>query len=531
MKEQKEHHCLGPPGTGKTTWLSRQVERACEEHDPQFVMVASFTRAAVAELNRRDLPIPEQNLGTLHALAYRALGHPEICETGKFLKEWSEEYPRYAMSSGTREGVDDGFATGCDGEGDALLMEYSRLRALQRDRSYWAPRVTAFAAMWEAWKKETDRVDFTDLIEKALQEVDRPTCYPMIGFFDEVQDFTPLEIALVRKWAQTMEQVVLCYDLDQSIYAFKGADPSVLYDPSITPMVLKQSYRLPRVVQSAAEKLIGQIGPEYRFQREYLPREEEGAVEKVGQMFSQPERLIEQAAQYAEQGKSVLFLSTCSYMLNPLLTRLREQGIPFSNPYRRRRRDWNPLLKVKNQQNAATRVAAFLAAFWRSEPQWTVEELYSWLDLTKGVAKRGWKEKAALLPKDTYLPIVNLLGIIDMDAILAAHRGKGEWLRDNLSAQWRGTGTFAIKCAERNELALHEEPLIMTGTIHSVKGGEADVVFLSPDLSPQGFSQLTDHNVHHRHAVVRQMYVGVTRAREKLILCAPSTRISFPEWV
>ena len=514
--------------TGKTTWLSRQVERACEEHDPQFVMVCSFTRAAVAELNRRDLPIPEQNLGTLHALAYRALRHPEICETSKSLQEFSEEHPRYAMGSGTREGVDDGFATGCDGEGEQLLMEYSRLRAIMRDRAFWAPRVAAFAATWESWKTETNRVDFTDLISLALQDVDRPMCYPMIGFFDEVQDFTPLEIALVRKWAKTMEQVVLCYDLDQSIYAFKGADPSSLYDPSITPLVLKQSYRLPRAVQAAAERLIGQIGPEYRFQREYLPREEEGEVVKVSQGFSQPERLIEQAGKYAQAGKSVLFLSTCSYMLTPVLKVLREQGIPFSNPYRRRRRDWNPLLKVKNQQNAATRVAAFLAALWRPDMQWTVEELLLWMELTKGVAKRGWKEKAASLPKDTYLPIVSLLGIMDMDTILAAHRGKGEWLREHLSATWRGTAEFALRCAERDELSLHEEPLLMVGTIHSVKGGEADVVFLSPDLSPQGFGQLSGRES--RYAVVRQMYVGSTRSREKLILCAPSSRMSFPEW-
>jgi ATP-dependent exoDNAse (exonuclease V) beta subunit len=160
-----------------------------------------------------------------------------------------------------------------------------------------------------------------------------------------------------------------------------------------------------------------------------------------------------------------------------------------------------------------------------------VEELFSWLDMTKGVAKRGWREKAAALPKDTYLPIVSLLGIMDMDTIMAAHRGKGDWLRENLSATWRGTAAFAIKCAERDELALHEEPLLMLGTIHSVKGGEADIVFVSNDLSPQGYQQLTNHDVRHRHSVVRQIYVAVTRAREKLILCAPSTRMSFPEWV
>ena len=56
-------------------------------------MVASFTRAAVAELNQRDLPIPEQNLGTLHSLAYRTLDYPEIVETGKHFKDFNETVP------------------------------------------------------------------------------------------------------------------------------------------------------------------------------------------------------------------------------------------------------------------------------------------------------------------------------------------------------------------------------------------------------------------------------------------------------
>lgn len=490
-------------------------------------MVCSFTRAAVAELNRRDLPIPEQNLGTLHALAYRALSHPEICETSKHLKEFSAAHPRYAMTAGTRDDVDDGYMNGSDSEGNELLMEYARLRALMRPRNLWPGSVLAFSDHWEDYKKETGSMDFTDLIEVALKEVDRPKCYPLIGFFDECQDFTPLEIALVRKWAKTMEQVVLCYDIDQSIYGFKGADPTILYDPALTPIVLKQSYRVPRLIQEVSELLIGQI--QHRYQREYLARDTDGEVLHSSYNFKDTEHILELAHKYIDQYKSVLLLTTCSYMLSPLITTMREQGIPFSNPYRRRRRDWNPLHKVKNQQDAATRVAAFCAAFSREQKTWTLPEIELWMELTKGVGKRKWKEYAAALPKDKLLPPVDLLGIMEVEDISAAQRSGPRWLSEKLNATWRSTAGYALKVAEREALGLEEEPLLRIGTIHSYKGGEEDVVILCPDLSPSGFYQLNG-SLQGRDAIIRQFFVGCTRARESLILAAPSGRLHMEWW-
>jgi superfamily I DNA/RNA helicase len=55
------------------------------------------------------------------------------------------------------------------------------------------------------------------------------------------------------------------------------------------------------------------------------------------------------------------------------------------------------------------------------------------------------------------------------------------------------------------------------GTIHSVKGGEADVVFLFPDMSQAGDAAYQRHGPA-RDAVIRLFYVGMTRAREALYL-------------
>lgn len=493
-------------------------------------MVASFTRAAVAELLTRNLPIEKDHIGTLHSLAYRTLDHPEICETAKHLKEFSQGNPWCALATPSREGIDDGYAGGTGSEGEKLLREYSRLRALMRPRESWPPAVLRFAHAWEGYKSETGTLDFTDLIERAYLDVEHAPGMPEVGFIDEAQDLSILEASLARKWARSMETVVFCFDDDQTIYRFKGSDPASFVQaglPAENVRILKQSYRVPRAVQRVAEHLISFIPASLRYQKEYLPREEEGAVEYSNLSIRTPEQVIEVALRHVEAYKSVILLTTCGYMLSPFLAALRGSGIPFSNPYRRRRRDWNPLHRVKNQKSAAERVAAFAAGLSREPRAWTLEELELWLPLTKGVARRDWKKRTVEWNREALQPVRCLLEVMEMADIVAA-QGRGiPWLEERFGAQWQGSGAYAAAVGKRDTLGLHEEPLFHIGTIHSVKGGEGDVIILAPDLSPQGQMEWLGRP-ESRHNIIRQMYVGMTRARERLILLSPGGRMYFP---
>lgn len=61
-------------------------------------------------------------------------------------------------------------------------------------------------------------------------------------------------------------------------------------------------------------------------------------------------------------------------------------------------------------------------------------------------------------------------------------------------------------------------------TIHTVKGDEADIVVLMSDISKAVASQLdVDEDSEHR-----VFYVAVTRAKEKLIIVQPQTRLYYP---
>ena len=100
--------------------------------------------------------------------------------------------------------------------------------------------------------------------------------------------------------------------------------------------------------------------------------------------------------------------------------------------------------------------------------------------------------------------------------VLAACRyllvGVDRALQESAPAEpwWR---RFLARC--RRPGAAGPAGYLTIGTIHSVKGGEADVVYVLPDLSPAQWGQWTKGD---RDALVRLFYVAFTRAREELVL-------------
>ena len=90
---------IGPPGTGKTSYLARQVGLAVRAGSVPTVV--SLTKAAAAEAAGRGLPIPEGHVSTLHSQAYHALGGvKEIADAPKQLTRWNEANPHLALSGG-----------------------------------------------------------------------------------------------------------------------------------------------------------------------------------------------------------------------------------------------------------------------------------------------------------------------------------------------------------------------------------------------------------------------------------------------
>ena len=95
--------------------------------------------------------------------------------------------------------------------------------------------------------------------------------------------------------------------------------------------------------------------------------------------------------------------------------------------------------------------------------------------------------------------------------------------RDGRTDDWDAARLdFARDCYRHG--TFYNGPRINISTIHTVKGDEADVVVLMSDISRAVESQLeVDPDSEHR-----VFYVAVTRAKEKLIIVQPQTRMYYP---
>jgi DNA helicase-2/ATP-dependent DNA helicase PcrA len=536
--KHSEYQIFGPPGTGKTTRVAHEIGRAAKRYGSDNVVAISFTRAAAAEIGSRDVPLPRRCVGTLHSFCFRALGNPTIAESKG--KEWnavarSSDW-KFNKSSGS---VDDlGSTTG----ESSMLSRWNMHRSTEAyaiDPSTLPDdnRVKNFAKAWEAWKKQNGYVDFTDLIDLALRHIDSCPGYPKVGFVDEAQDLTPLELALVRKWGARMLFFVLVGDDDQCIYAFKGATPLAFLGgdvPQANKIFLEQSYRVPRAVH--AEALNWTSGLKTRQPKTYLPREADGAVilSRRSLRADVVNELALEVDKLAADGKTVMILATCSYMLGGsyggktragtrtfgIIDALRSLGTPFHNPFRVTRSDWSPLRN-------STRLASYLRPdprTWGADAgDWSWSELHAWMTFIPAQGpdaplQHGVKAMVAARSKDDRHD-----ALVSMATVAKMFKPGVQWWNgspDTLGKLWskkrRLSLQYPIRVAERHgRTSLIELPRVIIGTIHSVKGGEADVVYVSPDLSRSAYDEYRSPRT--RDRTRRVFYVAVTRARETLI--------------
>ena len=495
------------------------VADACRKHGPDNVLVSSFTKAAavelINELSRRDQVIDDTQVGTLHAICYRAYGKPEIAE-GK-VKEWNEHRPHLALGT-QKSDIDDAHELGSTAsEGDKLMQLAQKYRALLLARESWPDKVANFQREWDEWKLDNRYVDFTDLIEQApLVAPGAPT----VGFFDETQDLSRLELQLARQWAKSMEYVVLVGDADQCIYGFKGADPETFINKDADTRVLEQSYRIPASVHRAAEAWIRRSN--FRYPAVYKPREEEGYF-RLSDWSSDVPQFVDEIAR--TEGTHMV-LASCGYMLKPIIRELRDKGLPFHNPYRTKNGSWNPM------KGGADRLLNYLLPNIERDRRWRWDELWRWVEvcvaaktLNSGmksvIQAKAKEEKPGIVSNDDGRACFGQ----HWDTLVSclASNAPTKWLSERLSAKGEKLLRYALTVNRlRGPGGLRDTPRVVVGTIHSVKGGQADHVWLSPDVSRAGQMEWLG-TPNEQDGVRRLFYVGMTRAKKGCTVLHPST--------
>jgi DNA helicase-2/ATP-dependent DNA helicase PcrA len=384
----------------------------------------------------------------------------------------------------------------------------------------WPTEVLEFHRAWTAFKRAQGRRDFTDLIEMALLDVPAPPGDCRVLIVDEAQDLSALENALVRQWTRHTDQTVVAGDADQALYGWRGAEPT-FFLPGAVPedrvRVLHQSFRVPQAAHGVA---VGIITPcEGRYPTEYRPTEKPGKVE------------LGMAAEHARNPDlgSIMLIAPCGFQLFPLLAELRARGVPYCNPYRATHGAWNPL--PRGRKDAVTfseRLEAFTVPS-RLGRGWSQDEFTHWASqLTAEFLKRGvkseLKEGTLRAPRTVDELRAIFRNASDAERALA---GDLDWFVSALSPAGKKSAEYPLRVVRAFGIpGITEKPRVIVGTIHSVKGGQADKVVVCPDMSRRGADELANNE----DSIRRLFYVAVTRTMGDLMMTTPGGRLYANFW-
>ena len=277
---------LAGAGTGKTRAITHRIAYgvATGVYPPGRVMALTFTSRAAGELRGRlrQLGAGGVSARTFHASALSQLGFfwpqvvggtmPRILESKGRLIAHAAETLRIKLDTPTLRDL-------------AAEIEWRKVSRLTLDQyaavvesratpdSLDATRMVALHGAYERVKDERRQIDFEDvLLATAGMLESEPWVAQQVReqyrFFvvDEYQDVSPLQQSLLELWLGDRQDVCVVGDASQTIYSFAGASSDLLLSfpsryPNSTVVRLEQNYRsTPAIVETANQLMRDRAG-------------------------------------------------------------------------------------------------------------------------------------------------------------------------------------------------------------------------------------------------------------------------------
>jgi superfamily I DNA/RNA helicase len=523
---------VGPPGTGKTrTILDAYVLDMLDERAE--VLVTSFTRAAASELRRRVGAATATNeerwlstLSTIHSEAWRRCSDAGFLSTDKQaavrVEAHDEEEDNYLLR--VREEDDRSATSAWDGVRQRWPEDIGKPIRDRLSRLLHGPRLEDAVAMVRAdrdGRYEDGRLlrpDFTDVLEYALVS-GSPRSLDLLAI-DEAQDLTPLQWALVDRWASDARRLLLVGDPDQSIYGWSGADGRRLLRwlrDDLPARRLARSWRVPRRPHALARRVILEVSD--RVDAPYLPAERDGEVAESADV----DLVMAEVLDEAQAGRTVFILSRSNAGCSQAVGDLTAADIPHIAERGRRvlgatSESPSSMLRVVRAMQALcaptgapeARDARILVEGLRSGSEAVIGrgkgQLVTWLrSQTRRVDRRhlidggiavdrlvaAWED-----PDERWWQRVTLESRIDVGALLT--------VRDWTIIYGGEVAMFAIAARVR------------VITCHGAKGREADMVVLDVRKCSGAWGRSGDDAA--RDEDRRVMYVGITRTQDRLLV-------------
>jgi len=574
---------LAGPGSGKTTVITHRINRLLEQGvNPSSILVITFTKAAAMEMKERFYRLAEGDanacrvsFGTFHSIFYQILKLAYRFPAGNVLGEEDKRnfFKEFLVKSELEVDDESEFIS-------SVINEISYVKGSRIDLDYYYSQNCP-----EEWFKKlytgyddmlrvTGKIDFDDMLimcyELFTQRPDilsawqRKYQYILV---DEFQDINRIQYEIVRMLALPENNLFIVGDDDQSIYRFRGAKPEIMLGfmkdyPEAKQVLLAENYRSTKDIVQTSLKLIGHN--RVRYEKALVPVH--GAGRSVECMvYENPLREMEDVARklrlyeqagYQYEDMAVLFRAGSGSGL--LAEKLMEYNIPFvmrdaiPNLYNhwiakdffaylalgdgsRKRSDFFRIMNRPNRYFSrdafdTTEVSLDAVKNFYQDRDWMEARV---CDLESDIITIGRLKPAAA--------INYIRKAVGYDQYLKEYaefrRLKPEELfeiADQLAESAAGFATFAqwqehirqyeeaLKEQKRGKTE-NEESGVTLSTMHSAKGLEYRIVFVidaNEGICPHHKALLPADIEEER----RLFYVAMTRAKERLHLCAVRER-------
>lgn len=475
---------LGPPGTGKTTsLLSRLSSYLDSGGSPDRVGFVSFSRRAIKEVADKlgkDIDTFPY-FRTIHSLAYSFL---DLSREDVFqYKHWTQFADIVGMpfaNAGHEELTWDGTT------GDKCINLHNLARSRTTDveiewRRAMLPDLRLRVLQdtirqYEQFKRVNGLWDFHDMIAKSdgVLPID-------LLFIDEAQDTSRASWEFLRRVAKDVPRIVIAGDDDQTVYAWSGADATGLARFEGTRTVLPRSYRLPLRVKDVADRVISRV-------KNRLPKIFSARVDPT------TENPVEGEVTYRNDMHSLdlrgtdtwLLLARSNYQLEQYRDMARSQGVVYTL----QDGEWSWTLP-------AVRAAV------------TYERLRRGNEIPRGEIRQ-------MLQFTSHRPR-KLPPVVKWNDIFSETALEVPWMAG--LQQISPSDREYIRALRQGGESVVSGGRVRIGTVHSVKGAEADNVVLQSDISERvTYGARIDPD-----SEFRVQYVGITRARNALHVLLPQT--------
>lgn len=496
---------LAGPGSGKTTVIThRSVAIAKEIALPGRLLSVTFTRAAGLEMAQRycklagieqpkpgEIPVYQ----TVHAFCNGVIGIYER-ETGRHFTRIEGE------GGGKMQILSNLYHRYNNKTPDGPTLKVLESAASRRTTDDRIPNESKILEAYTAYKRDHDFLDFEDMISVCLEilQTHPDFCARMAARFDYVQvdegqDLSREQYEVIRLIAPHKNLLIVADD-DQSIYRFRGAEPSCIFDfvkqyPDCARYDLTQNYRSTRRIVEAASRVVSRN--EKRFDKDLYTKRSKGTPVKVRCFAGCGEQANYVCDRLAKAGGgAVLYRNGVSSLTVRLALTLR--GIPYEirGGYERVG-DIQVVGDILQEILQAERRARFILPSPAKTFKRMVQDGY-----IAGLRREYERSREHQRYLSAVLEFVSLL-VTSCDS-------------------WRACVEVLGKMDQNST-----NPTVLLTTIHSAKGLEFNTVCMIDLIEGEfpGSGATAGEDLEEER---RLFYVGMTRAKDTLYLCSPLAR-------